>query len=725
MNNKKEVVCLVATSLLLVKAPSSGHAEMAPGAPEGAAELAGVLVRGSSHLFPPEARETLDELNRRLREAGREERRAESDSARAEASEKAAKAAQELLEILPISEATIPFDLMGEIPSPPRLGPVALTGDSGSFLLRVATGDAEKSFAVADVDLSAENFFIEVETIPDGVTWALVRLRQAPVDRTSIFLKFRIGSGREVTVPFEITTPEHGRLRLSVLSDDSGQPAPAMLRLTSSADGQSRQPGNAVDMASQWGGWAGDYERNANLPGQLRGAYWCIPGPLDMALPPGRWEVIVRRGLEHEAVFDTFTVESGEVLERTYRPRRWVNMPKLGWYSGDDHVHSQILSDADARRLMAWVQAEDIHLANVVKMGDIHRTWFEQRGYGKDYRVRDGDYILSPGQECPRTHRLGHVVAMNISEMVRDTEKYFLYDRVFDQVHAQGGLIGYCHVNRGLFNVHRGMSVNLPQENVDFAELLQFGELTTDLYYEFLNTGFRLTASSGSDVPWGGTVGEGRLFAYIGDGDFSADVWFEAVRRGWTFVTNGPMLDFRVAGALPGDTITLAEDRLLTVRVRAWGDARRVLPTKLEIVKQGEVIARAEPAAEEEELIIELELDSEQGFWLAARAEGSGGALAHTTPIYVIREPFRFWKYEEAEDLIAKRLGSLAEIEEVVATAIDSDSRGEAEANRPIEQLALQAPALLERVKAARQFYEGLKQIYEREKSLRDLQEAP
>jgi hypothetical protein len=39
----------------------------------------------------------------------------------------------------------------------------------------------------------------------------------------------------------------------------------------------------------------------------------------------------------------------------------------------------RILSDADARNLMAWVQAEDIHLANVVKMGDIYRTYFEQR----------------------------------------------------------------------------------------------------------------------------------------------------------------------------------------------------------------------------------------------------------------------------------------------------------------------------------------------------------
>ncbi len=139
-------------------------------------------------------------------------------------------------------------------------------------------------------------------------------------------------------------------------------------------------------------------------------------------------------------------------------------MRRRGWWSGDDHVHCRILSDDDARRLMAWVQAEDIHLANIVKMGDIYRTYFEQRGFGPDYRVVDGDYVLAPGQECPRTHeQLGHILAMNITSMVRDTDHYYLYDEVFDAVHAQGGLTGYAHVNSGTFHVHRDMSLNVPR----------------------------------------------------------------------------------------------------------------------------------------------------------------------------------------------------------------------------------------------------------------------
>ena len=177
-----------------------------------------------------------------------------------------------------------------------------------------------------------------------------------------------------------------------------------------------------------------------------------------------------------------------------------------------------------------------------------------------------------------------------------------------------------------------------------------------------------LTASAGSDVPWGGTVGEARMFAHVGDRPFSADSWFDAVRRGNTFVTNGPMLELRVDSALPGDTIVLTKDRRLSVRVRAWGDARRVLPSKLELVSQGEVIARAEASKGEHELKIDLDLNGGHGFWIAARADGTDGSRAHTTPIYVVRESLRFWKFDEVEDYTSQNTTrlTLAEIEKTL-----------------------------------------------------------
>ena len=426
-------------------------------------------------------------------------------------------------------------------------------------------------------------------------------------------------------------------------------------------------------------------------------------------------------GYGYEVLFEEVTVRSGEIVQRTLRPKRWTDMRKRGWWSGDDHVHCRILSDGDARRLMAWVQAEDIHLANIVKMGDIYRTYFEQRGFGPDYRVADGEYVLSPGQECPRTHdQIGHTLAMNITGMVRDTDRYFLYDEVADAVHAQGGLWGYAHVNSGIFHVHRDMTMNVPRQKADFAEILQFNNLGTDLYYDFLNLGCKLTASSGSDVPWGGTVGEVRVYTCLEKKAFSADRWFDAFRRGRTFTTSGPMLEFRVDEALPGDEIRLTSDRTLHIRARAWGDPKRMSPMRLEIVRHGEVIRSAEsPHAKQAEAQLDFTVDAGHGCWIAARARAGDGTSAHTTPVYVLREGLRFWKFDELDALIERRLGSLDEIERMVADAKQLDADGRQARDRYRKQLALQGELLLWRVAQARELYADLKRVAVKEREPR------
>jgi hypothetical protein len=396
-------------------------------------------------------------------------------------------------------------------------------------------------------------------------------------------------------------------------------------------------------------------------------------------------------------------------------------MRPRGWWSGDDHVHTRIVSDADARNVMAWVQAEDVHLANIVKMGDIYRTYFEQRGFGPAHRVVDGEYVLSPGQECPRTHdQIGHTLAMNITAMVRDPERYFLYDTVFDAVHAQGGLTGYAHVNSGMFHVHRDMSLNVPRAKVDFVEILQFNHLGTELYYEFLNLGCKLTASAGSDVPWGGTIGEVRAYAYLGSESFTADHWFKAFGRGRTFTTSGPMLDFRVDDAWPGDELRVTADRKLRVQARAWGDPRRMAPMNLEIVRHGEVIRAADsPASGQPEAALDFTVDAGDGGWIAARARAGDGTSAHTTPVYVLREGLRFWKYEALDALLAKREESLKQIEEIIAEARTLEPEGRLGADRARQLLARQGDALLERVAQARGTYAELRRVAEAERTQR------
>jgi hypothetical protein len=693
--------------------------------PAGIIDFAGRISHNHWYLFGPEHRPELEALNRELREAQQQSGKATDETARQAAGERLTVAAGRLLQRLKSCPRLIQVDLAGGRPALAVNGPVELPGDTGALLFEVLAGGEGVSYTTSLVDLSqpsGESSLVTVDAAPGGIIFAVVGLEHVPIGRTTLKLDFRQPGRSSVRLALDVTTPAPGRLKLTVLSDDTGKPAPAMVQLLSQTDGSDRQPSNGLNFAPQFdrqGNTSG--ARAANLPGRLNEPFWCVPGPVDMALAPGTWQIGVRRGAEHEVVFQEATIRSGETTATVIRPRRWVDMRRRGWWSGDDHVHCRILSDDDARRLLAWVQAEDIHLANIVKMGDIYRTYFEQRGFGPNYRVAAGDYILAPGQECPRTHdQLGHVLAMNITSMVRDTEHYYLYDEVFDAVHAQGGLTGYAHVNSGMFHVHRDMSLNVPRGKVDFVEILQFNTLGTDLYYDFLNLGCKLTAAAGSDVPWGGTIGEVRAYAFLGRKPFSAEAWFAAFRRGHTFTTSGPMLEFQVDQALPGDELRLKSNRRLQVHARAWGDPERMAPLRLEVVRHGVVIRAVESVyPHRADARLDFTVDAGAGCWLAARARAGDGTSAHTTPVYVVREGLRFWRFDGLEELLAKRLASLAEIEQMIAEARRLDAEERLGDDRARKQLARQGDALLERVALVRNLYEDLKKVAETERSRR------
>jgi len=713
---------LAPTIAILLTAHLSHCAEASP---SGAVDFAGRAARNNWYLFGADQRAELDKLNRELRQAQQQLDRAKDEEMRRTATDRVTAAGRDLLEKVKTCPRLIHVDLNSERPAFVPAGPVELPGDTGALVFEVASGGDGSSFSTTVFDLSlpsGESSLAIVDAAATGTTYALVALERLPFGRTTLGIEFRRPSKPSVRLPLDVITPLPGRLKLTVLSDDAGKPVPAMVRLVWRTDGQVRQPGNGIEFGLQFdkqGNASG--ARNANLPGQLHDTFWCVPGPFDMTLAPGTWQLGARRGVEHEAVFEEITIRSGETAERTVRPKRWVDMRKRGWWSGDDHVHCRILSDGDARNLMAWVQAEDIHLANVVKMGDIYRTYFEQRGFGRDFRVIDGEYVLSPGQECPRTHdQIGHTLAMNITSMVRDTDRYFLYDEVFDQVHAQGGLSGYAHINVGMFHVHRDMSLNLPRGKVDFAEILQFNNLGTELYYDFLNLGCKLTASAGSDVPWGGTIGEVRTYAYLGRKLFTADNWFAAFGRGRTFTSSGPMLEFGVDNALPGDELRLKSEKKLSIRARAWGDPKRMAPLKLEIVRHGEVIREVESTdPKRPDVQLNFTVDAGNGCWIAARARAGDGTSAHTTPVYVVREGLRFWKFDGLDELFAKRLNSLDQIEQIVAEAKKLDADGKLERDRYRQQLARQGDLLLQRVVAARKIYADLKRVAEAERGSR------
>jgi hypothetical protein len=385
-------------------------------------------------------------------------------------------------------------------------------------------------------------------------------------------------------------------------------------------------------------------------------------------------------------------------------------MAEKGWYSGDDHIHSRLMSDLDASRLLTFMEAADLDLGNVLIMGNNLRTYYPQRGFGPEFRVERDGRILVPGQEDPR-YMNGHAIGLNITSLVRDESKYLYNDWVADTIHEQGGLYGFAHMVGGSFNIINDMTLLMPDDRSDFGEIHQSGILDTRLYYDFLNLGFELAAAGGSDVPYSHMMGEVRIFCYTGEDSLSADAWFDALRDGHNFVTNGPILELTADGAMPGDRIRVNEGQTLSVEASVLGASKGNAPEKLELVWLGNVIAsKTSEDQTVQELTLTAEVPAGFGGWLALRAYSHDGQGAHTSPIYVERDGFRTWNVHKAEWLIDQCLETIenyrTELRRVVAQA-EQDAFPPNQVYGP--QLAAMAPGGFERANKAEAYYLELK----------------
>jgi hypothetical protein len=458
-----------------------------------------------------------------------------------------------------------------------------------------------------------------------------------------------------------ITMPSQSPLSVEVLDTD-GKPVEAAVGLYSE-EGKLLIPDSALDFTEAGYAYLPSRYRDRSAveywPGGKNAESFFIRGTLQILVPDGDYSLFITRGPEYKAFSKTISIR-GKPEKTVVQLERWIDMYAKGWVSGDCHIHYARPDKQADGRLLLWTKAEDLRIGNVLRMGDARRIYFPQYAFGKQGSALDSGFALVPGQEDPRTAVLGHSISLNIKTPIRSEEHYYLYSDVFDEAHRQGGITGHAHVSQELFLVNRDMSLNIPRGKIDFEEIAEFGKIEPRLYYEFLNLGFHLAAVAGSDAPWGGSVGDSRVYAYTGTTP-NPDRWFDAVRHGHTFVTSGAILEFRVDGKIPGDVISLGKRATVSVEavVRRGSPLVRIDP--LEIVVNGEVIRSFH--GNEDEIVAKFPLEVDQSIWIAART-----STAHTTPVYIEVAGHRTWKLDAVHALITKRLDQLGQLDHLIDT---------------------------------------------------------
>jgi hypothetical protein len=229
-----------------------------------------------------------------------------------------------------------------------------------------------------------------------------------------------------------------------------------------------------------------------------------------------------------------------------------------------------------------------------------------------------------------------------------------------DAAHAQGGLVTWAH-----FPTPGGeLAVDVALGKIDTVDLFTWGDAfaapetgsgdlaAVDAWYRFLNVGFALPVTAGTDKMLNIQVsGSVRTYASI-EGPFSYGAWCDAIEAGRTFATTGPMLEVSANGAPIGSTLELAPGGAVEIVAEATAPYERYPLEVLEIVAGGRVVAAVRNDGRAAALRLAHRIDATASTWIAARARGSKllpyqrwlplgrtgtgvPPMAHTSPIYV------------------------------------------------------------------------------------------
>lgn len=371
-------------------------------------------------------------------------------------------------------------------------------------------------------------------------------------------------------------------------------------------------------------------------------------GSFAVDVPSGLTTVRVEKGTEHEPVEVTLPVCAGSSEKLTVSLKRWIDLPKLGWYPGNLHLHYDEREERPDERLRLDPQVHDLYVTVISRL--IRRDLpYATNAYsvGRLDDVSDEAHLVDCGQENRHNREpweigYGHVLLTNITESILPlssglligdgTPDYPPLSMACDNAREQGGLVIWCHNGAGMEAPVAAVLGKVDVVNLfDPFRIMPAGY---DIWYRLLNCGIRVPAATGCD--WY-VCSNNRVYVQV-EGDPSYKAWCRSLRSGNTFISNGPALFIRVNGSLPGDTVVISSDDDLEVEI-TWRSHYAI--GSVELIHNGRVVEqRSFPNGSEDGTWVLHPADLEDG-WLAARVDSMTRdsffqpVFAHTSPIWL------------------------------------------------------------------------------------------
>jgi len=373
-------------------------------------------------------------------------------------------------------------------------------------------------------------------------------------------------------------------------------------------------------------------------------------GEFVLDVPRGKSRITVERGTEYRPWVGTIDVDSaGETVTLDVGLERWADLPEQGWHPGNTHIHYDEKEEKPDERLSYDSRVEDLRMTavSILRRWDLnYATNKYPIGVLNDYT--DTHHHVQVGEENRHNDKdgwsigYGHVMFLNIRNIVDPISRGALIDSfdpdypplswACDDARSQDGLVIWCHNGQGM-----EAPVAAALGKVDAINLFDpyWNDVEYDIWYRMLNCGIKMPVSTGSD--WF-VCSANRIYSQTG-GQFSYDNWLAGIKRGETFITNGPAISISVDDQAPGSTVRVDPGGMVNVKVE-WLSHYGV--DTIEVVHDGAVVKRlSTDTSNKTRGAFEANIGIEADGWVAARLGSSqrdsfAQALwAHTSPVYV------------------------------------------------------------------------------------------
>jgi len=392
--------------------------------------------------------------------------------------------------------------------------------------------------------------------------------------------------------------------------------------------------------------------------GQNGIVFFYSPGEIEVEAPLGNLTISAVHGFSTKKETQKIKLEASTTETEIVLNSIW-NANKEGWYSADTHFHLNYggTSQLDLKDIQLDLRAEDIDVAFPL-VANLGNRFLQQELFGsKNEEIP----MISFGQEV-RSHFLGHLNLLGTKELYWPWvwgPKYDVYG-ADDRLNAaplrfardQGGLGGYVHPvaikepfkKGGGSSIPIGLVADAVLEEVDMLEIgcLWTDEIgTASLWHEILNLGIPIALSAGSDVmnDLYRTMAIGATRMYVKPvGKLTIENYLEALKKGRSFMSNGPQILFTVEGHEVGEVLKTKNNKAnwkLIVH-------SPVSYEKIEIFVNGiAVTTKKSKNGTSETYSGSIEIP--KGGWVTARASGSKSewpmmdsyAFAESSPIWL------------------------------------------------------------------------------------------